>query len=206
MRHLILRIKISSYIRKTKILLMKILSFFLFVIIFTFQSQSQSWLDSDCEIDDKITLSDYSSAKVNNILSLIINQEGKLLMNGQLKEGLSEIQFKEELYDFITNPDRKKTKANSTQKAIIAMGKYGEHDTYNLIMKYVREVYLYAWDKTSQEEYDEIYANLNCRKRKKIRNKSLPYNVFELVQKQDNENKINRGPSIPEFGGDATDY
>jgi hypothetical protein len=69
----------------------------------------------------------------------------------------------------------------------------------------VREVYLYAWDTASEEEYGEIYLDLNCRKRKKIRQKSLPYHVFELVEENDKKDNIRKGLMIPKFGGDAYD-
>lgn len=167
-------------------------------------AHSQVWLDNTCPIEIEISNEDYTSSKSNNLLTLIIDQEGKLLMNGIKKEGISEIKFKEAVYDFIANPNKEKTKADSSKQAIIALGSYGEHDSYDLILTYVREVYLYAWDTTAEEKYETFYANLDCKKRKKIRNGNFPYNVIELNSEEDTK-KPSFSPGVPTFSGDVID-
>jgi hypothetical protein len=172
--------------------------------LITIPSFSQKWLDNTCPIEGKISDEAYTSAKANNLLTLIIDQEGTLMMNGKRKKGMSEIQFKEAVYEFLTNPAKDKTKADSPKEAIIALGSYGEHESYDLILRYVREVYLYAWDTASEEKYQSIYADLNCKKREKIRSNEFPYNVLELNTKDDKE-KPSFSPGVPPFAGDVID-
>lgn len=181
--------------------------FFLAVLLFsaTAVSHSQIWLDNSCAIEDKVSKEDYTSVKSNNLLTLIIDQEGKLLMNGVKNEGMSEIEFKEAVYSFLTNPTNDKAKANSPKQAIIALGAYGKHEAYDLILKYVREVYLYAWDTQAEEKYQTFYADLDCKKRKKIRTGKFPYNVLELKEEKDNTKKPSFSPGIPAFEGDVID-
>ncbi|MFO7743862.1 MAG: hypothetical protein R6V36_00590 [Psychroflexus sp.] len=167
-------------------------------------THSQVWLDNTCPIEKETSSEDYTSAKSNNLLTLVINQEGKLLMNGIEKEGISEIQFKEAVYQFLTNPNKDKTKADSPKQAIVALGSYGEHDAYELILKYVREVYLYAWDTSAEEKYETFYADLGCKQRKKIRNRDFPYNVIEL-NSEDDAKKPSFSPGVPPFAGDVID-
>lgn len=163
----------------------------------------QTWLDDSCPLDKKIRNEDYSSAKPNNTLTLILNQEGDLLINNKKSDGLSEIKFKETVYEFLSNPSKDKTKADSPKQGIIALGSYGEHELYNLILKYVREVYLYAWDTAAKEKYDETYVNLNCKKRTKVRKSGFHYNVLELSSEKEKKPKITIG--VPPFKGDVID-
>lgn len=167
---------------------------------------SQTWLDNSCPIEVEISNEQYTSAKSNNLLTLIIDQEGKLLMDGKRKDGISEIQFKETVYDFLTNPSKDKNKADSPKQAIIALGSYGKHDSYDLILRYVREVYLYAWDTASEEKYETIYMDLDCKMRKKIRDKSFPYHILELDSKKKEQKKPNSTPGVPPFASDIIDY
>ena len=174
--------------------------------MFSISAQSQIWLDNSCPVDQKITNEDYTSVKVNNLLTLVVDQEGKLLMNGKRQDDMSEIKFKEAVYDFLTNPTENSIKADSPKEAIIALGSYGEHEYYDLILRYVREVYLYAWDTAAEEKYSSIYMDLNCKKRKKIRTGEFPYNVLELnSQKQTDTKKPSFSPGVPSFDGDVTD-
>ncbi|NEV93636.1 hypothetical protein G3567_05645 [Psychroflexus sp. YR1-1] len=182
---------------------------FLYVLISLASSAScfsQIWLDNSCPIEKKVSIEEYTSAKSNNLLSLIIDQEGKLVMNGKRKEGMSEIDFKESVYDFLTNPAKDKTKADSPKQAIIAIGSYGEHNSYELILKYLREVYLYAWDTAAEEKYEAIYLDLDCRKREKIRDSDFPYRLLELNDSEKENKMKNRfTPGVPPFPGDIKD-
>lgn len=184
---------------------MKIIFFTVCCFLFLSTAFGQKWLDDSCPIEKKITAEDYTSAKSKNLLTLIIDQEGKLLMNGKRQEGMSEIQFKEAVYEFLTNPSKDKTKAGSPKKAIIALSDYGKHESYDLIKRYVREVYLYAWDETSEEKYDKIYTDLDCKKRKKVRNAEFPYNVMELETEEEDDKKPSFSPGVPTFAGDVID-
>ncbi|SDG92767.1 hypothetical protein [Psychroflexus sediminis] len=183
---------------------MKILLNAFIGLAITLSSFGQTWLDNSCPIKEKISNEEYASKKPNNVLSLIINQEGKLLLNGKRNEGMSEIQFKEFIYDFLTNPSDHKAKADSPKQAIIALGSYGEHDSYNLILKYVREVYLYVWDTAAEERYNTIYMNLDCKQREKVRKQGFPYKVLELNHGED-EKKPSFSPGVPSFSGDVKD-
>jgi hypothetical protein len=184
---------------------MKTLLSFLSILLLSSLSFGQQWLDKTCKIENEITNEEYTSAQSNNILTLIIDQEGKLLMNGKKKEGLSEIQFKESVYDFLANPSNIKTMSDSPKQAIIALGSYGEHENYDLILRYVREIYLYAWDTYSEEKYQVIYSDLDCKKREKIRSKNFPYNIIELGKDKDDSKKPSFSPGVPPFSGDVID-
>jgi len=174
--------------------------------IFSISGHSQIWLDNSCPIDYKVTNEEYTSVKANNLLTLVVDQEGKLMMNGKRQDDMSEIKFKEAVYNFLTNPSGESIKADSPKQAIIALGSYGEHDYYDLILRYVREVYLYAWDTTAEEKYSSIYMDLNCKKREKIRTGDFPYNVLELNnQKQTDTKKPGFSPGVPSFDGDVSD-
>lgn len=164
----------------------------------------QTWLDNNCSLDEKIYNEQYTSAKANNVLTLVFNQEGNLLINNKKSEGLSEIKFKETVYEFLANPSKDKTKADSPKQAIIALGTYGKNESYDLILRYVREVYLYTWDTAAEEKYGDLYMDLDCKKRKKIRNNSFPYNVLELDKKKDDK-KPKMTIGVPPFAGDVLD-
>lgn len=176
------------------------LSLVYFILIGT--AYGQVWLDNSCPIEEKISDEEYASTKPNNLLTLIIDQEGKLLINGEKNEGLSEIKFKEMVYDFISNPSKDKAKADSPKEAIIALGSFSENETYKLILKYIREVYLYAWDIAAQSKYESNYIDLDCKKRKKIRNRNFPYNLKELTQEEKKPKMI---IGVPAFKGDVID-
>lgn len=198
--------KISSYLcHNQNDILMKSLLFAIICFTFFGTTYSQKWFDETCPIEEKLSSEDYTSVSSNNLLTLIVDQDGKLLMNGKRNDGLSEIQFKEAVYEFLTNPNKDKTKANSPKQAIIGLGSYGKHEYYELILRYVREVYLYAWDTAAEEKYNSIYAELNCKKRKKIRNADFPYNVIELNEKKDDNKKPSFSPGVPPFEGDVSD-
>ncbi|WP_157595020.1 hypothetical protein [Psychroflexus tropicus] len=169
-------------------------------------ANGQVWLDNTCPIEEQITTEAYTTAKANNLLRLIVDQEGILVMNGLRQEEMSEIKFKETVYDFLTNPSNDKLKADSPKQAIIALGSYGKHEYYDLILRYVREVYLYAWDTASEDKYGSIYMDLNCKKREKIRTADFPYNVIELNNTLNKNNKKpSFSPGVPTFDGDVSD-
>ena len=180
---------------------MKFILFILSFILWT-NVYSQKWLDNTCPIEKNITKTDYISTKANNLLTLVIDQEGKLVVNGDQKKNIAEIEFKEMVYEFLINPERDKSKASSPKDAIIAISSYGEYPEYDLILTYIREVYLYAWDLSAKEKYSSTYAELECRKRTKIRQNNFPYRVFEMDKESPKKN--NTYP-VPSFDGDVID-
>ena len=165
----------------------------------------QKWYDQQCEIEGEISKSEYESSKERNILTIIIDQDNNLIVNDKERNDLSEIKFKELIYAFLNNPDSDKTKAESPKKAIIAMASYGEKDRYEMVLNYIREVYLYAWNLKSKEEYDKNYIDLNCKKRGKIISKNYPYRVLELKAEDDKKNTPSMSPGVPPFKGDVKD-
>lgn len=192
------------YICVPNLFIMKVLFSCIFLLFLTTTSYCQEWLDNSCPIDQQVYSKDYSSAESKNLLSIIIDQEGSLLINGDKNEGLSEIQFKEMVYDFLTNPSKDKNKADSPKKAIIALGSYGEHEYYDLVLRYIREVYLYAWDVSAKEKYNSDYINLNCKKRSRVQKEKFTYNVIELNNTKENtKKKIPSG--VPTFNGNVYD-
>ncbi|MFN2261132.1 MAG: hypothetical protein ABR595_03600 [Psychroflexus sp.] len=165
----------------------------------------QKWYDQQCEIEDEISKSEYESSKEKNILTVIIDQDNNLIINNEERNDLSEIKFKELVYKFLNNPDSDKTKAESPKKAVIAIASYGEKDRYEMVLNYIREVYLYAWNLKANEAYNENYIDLNCKKRARIISKNFPYRVLELTSEVDKKNTPSASPGVPPFQGDVKD-
>lgn len=184
---------------------MKSIVFFLGLVLTSTGVFGQKWYDQQCTIKEKVSTSEYESSKERNILSIIIDQDNNLIINDKERNDLSEIKFKELIYAFLNNPDSDKTKAESPKKAIIAMASYGEKDRYEMVLNYIREVYLYAWNLKANEEYDKNYIDLNCKKREKIISKHYPYRVLELKAETDKKNTPSASPGVPPFQGDVKD-
>ncbi|WP_127844843.1 hypothetical protein [Psychroflexus aestuariivivens] len=185
---------------------MKSIVFFLGLVLASTGVFGQKWYDQQCEIEDEVSEAEYESTNERNILTVIIDQDNNLIINEKERNDLSEIKFKELVYTFLNNPNSDKDKAESPKKAIIALASYGEKDRYEMVLNYIREVYLYAWDLKSKEEYDENYIKLNCKKRSKIISKNYPYRVLELKSEEDKKNTPSPSPGVPPFKGDVKDY
>ena len=194
--------KISLYVCLIQILIIMKHHLLFLSFIFYVSGHSQIWLDNTCPIEENITKIDYISAKTNNLLTLLIDQEGKLVINGNQQESISEIELKESVYEFLTNPNQNKSNASSPKQAIIALGAYGEYPEYEMILTYLREVYLYAWDNRAKEQFNSPYTALGCKKRSKIRQDYFPYRIFEMDN--DSPKEKNKYP-IPSFAGDVID-
>ncbi len=179
----------------------KILTYLSLSILLTNASMAQSWFDGQCDLENEVSNESLASSKENNTLNILLNQEGDLLINTLKSNGLSEIKFKELVYNFIMNPAKDKTKASSPKQAIVSIGTYNKENSYVIMLNYIREVYLYEWDKQAQEKYNSSYQDLSCKNRKKIRDK-IPYQVIEL-DKGKTKPKMIMG--VPSFKGDVID-
>lgn len=179
----------------------------LLLFAFFYQTyQAQEWYDDQCDIETKIDLKTYKKENVRNILTIIIDQENTLILNDKPYPQMSEVKFKEYILDFITNPENKKTSAESPKSAIIAISSFGEKNNMQMIENYVREVYLYLWNQKAVQEYDKQWPNLNCKKREKIVKKYFPYNLYKIENESDtSKKKENMFLSTPTFKGDVND-
>lgn len=179
----------------------------LLLFAFFYQTyQAQEWYDDQCDIETKIDLKTYKKENVRNILTIIIDQENTLILNDEPHPQMSEVKFKEYILDFITNPENKKTSAESPKSAIIAISSFGEKNNMQMIQNYVREVYLYLWNQKAVQEYDKQWPNLNCKKREKIVKKYFPYNLYKIENESDtSKKKENMFLSTPTFKGDVND-
>lgn len=176
------------------------------IFIASYSSYAQDWFDGQCDIVSEITDSSYKKEKLRNILTVIIDQENNLILNNKPHHQMSEVSFKEYILNFITNPKNDSDKAENPKSAIIALTSFGNPDRMELIQDYIREVYLYLWNKKAIQNYDTDWPNLKCNKREKIVKKSIPYNLYFLENKtQENKSKKRMFPSAPQFQGDVKD-
>jgi len=175
--------------------------------VLSYTIQAQDWFDKSCNnIDDTVIEEEFSTANDRNIIKLIVNQAGDIEINGVEKSTLSEIEFKEYILDFVTNPNASKDKAVKPEKVIFQTGNFQKGskkiDKYK---NYLYDVYLYLWDKESQSKYKSTYVDLNCKKREKIFN-SFPLRIIGGLDKKENKTKQKRkGIGVPAFGGDSID-
>jgi len=185
---------------------MKILSI-LFFIIFSTSAGAQSWLDNKCpNLDKEVNLVEFESSRDRNVLDILINQSDEIVINGKEMPALnSEIPFKEFVLEYVTNPNNKKTKAESPSKVYVKL--YSYNNTTAKLEKlniYIKEVYLYLWNTEGQTKYESSYAELSCKKREKIAN-TFP---LRIVSESTVESKLNPRPTrkrvgLPPFGGDV---
>lgn len=179
---------------------------YLFAFLFiTATTHAQKWIDNSCPIEEEITATEIEKANTSDLLDIIINQEGKVLVNGKDLSFLNDVKFKEFIYTFITNPDDSKERASNPKKASIQINHYNHPDEYETYLTYIREVYFFLWNNEAQEKYATAYNDLDCKKRAKVQ-KVAPYRIFEpkLVSKKKKKNEPSFiGP--PAFDGDVKD-
>lgn len=179
--------------------------FLVSVIVYSINMQAQTWIDQTCPIQNEMIASDITNASKNDLLNIVINQEGKVIVNNKDLSFLNDTKFKEFIYTFITNPDDSKERASSPKKATIQINHYSHPQEYDTYLTYIREVYYFIWNTASQEKYNLVYNDLDCKQREKIQ-KPAPYRVFE-VSKASKKDKPKRpqfnGP--PPFNGDVKD-
>ena len=155
--------------------------------------------------EDEITATDIDKADANDLLDIIINQEGKVMVNNKDLSFLNDVKFKEFIYTFITNPDDSNERASSPKNASIQINHYNHPEEYETYLTYIREVYYYLWNTEAQEKYEVTYNELDCKKRSKTQ-KVAPYRIFEA--KDRNKQKKKEGPRFigpPAFDGDVID-
>ena len=173
--------------------------------VLSYNIYAQDWFDKSCDnIDDTVIQEEFKTENDRNIIKIIVNQAGDIEINGVEKSDLTEIEFKEYILDFVTNPNASKDKAVKPEKVIFQTGSFQKGskkiDKYT---NYVYDVYLYLWDKASQTKYKSTYLDLNCKKREKIFN-SFPLKIIGGLDKKENKTKQKRkGIGVPTFGGDA---
>ncbi|MDR9400420.1 MAG: hypothetical protein RI558_03265 [Psychroflexus sp.] len=176
---------------------------YLVLLVITLNLNAQSWIDGKCRIENKIPLNDFKSAKKENKLNLIINQEEKLTANKTDISFLNNVQRKEFLYNFIMNPDKQDDLAQKPDKAFIRVKSFGFADAKNQLINQIKDVYFLIWSEAAQEKYGKDYVALDCKSREKIQ-KKFPYQVIESNDKDKSDKKPKfSGP--PSFNGDVRD-
>lgn len=165
------------------------------LILFYTSIEAQIWVDKTCPIQNQIIFSDVTDANKGDLLNIIINQESKVIVNDKDLSFLNANNFKEFIYAFITNPDKNNERASSPKKATIQINHYNHPEEYETYLTYIREVYYFIWNSASQEKFEMVYNNLDCKQREKIQ-KSSPYRVFEVSKQVKKEN-----PNRPKFSG-----
>jgi hypothetical protein len=117
--------------------------------------------------------------------------------------GFSEIKFKEFVLDFITNPNQNKTKAEDPDKVFIRLNSYNNaSEKPEKLDKYVKEVYLYIWNKEGQNKYESTFTNLSCKKREKVY-KTFPFRLVTDNKLNKNQRPKTKRIGLPPFGGDV---
>ncbi|GGE15129.1 hypothetical protein [Psychroflexus salis] len=180
------------------------LIYILLVFLTTSSIVAQKWLDNACLIENQITATDIEKASKSDLLDIVINQEGKILVNNKDLSFLSDVKFKEFIYTFITNPDGSSDRASSPKNASIQINHYSHPDEYETYITYIREVYYFLWNTEAQEKYNEIYNNLDCKKRARAQ-KVAPYRIFEVKKKKEKKKDGPRFIGPPAFEGDVID-
>lgn len=178
---------------------------YLFIFLFVSVTHAQKWLDNSCPIEEEMTATEIEKANASDLLDIIINQEGKIMVNNKDLSFLSDVKFKEFIYAFITNPDESEKQASSPKKASIQINHYNHPEQYKTYLTYIREVYFFLWNNEAQEKYDSTYNELDCKKRSKVQ-KVAPYRLFEAKNRQ--QNKKDDEPRFigpPAFDGDVID-
>jgi hypothetical protein len=168
-------------------------------------SNAQSWFDKSCNnIKDDVNQEGFKASSERNILKIIINQAGVIEINDIAKPNLSEISFKELVLDYVTNPKNDKNKADKPEKVFIQLKGFNkDKEQLQNIESYIKDVYLYLWDKASEEKYESTYVDLKCKKRENIFDAFPLKLISEVSKNKKNSNRLRKGPGVPQFGGDV---
>ncbi|MGM0635039.1 MAG: hypothetical protein ACQESK_03155 [Bacteroidota bacterium] len=157
---------------------------------------AQNWLDNQCQIEDKTSQNEFDKSSDRNTMQILINQEGKILLDEKDVSYLDDAKFKELIYSFIENPSDSNRWAKKPQKAIISLQHYQHPEVYEQVLTNIREVYYYLWNNLAKQDYQTNYEELNCKEREKIQ-KKYPYQVFDPSQTSEKENDSD----MPQFKG-----
>ena len=177
----------------------------LFLLLFAFQTLiGQTWLDQKCDIDARLYAEDIEKSSERNLLAIVINQEGKLLVNEKDLSVLNATKFKEYIYYFIENPEESTDLAKSPKKAMISLKHYNHPEQYEAIEQQIREVYYFLWNNYAQEKYQQDYVELDCKERSKVQ-KHYPYHLFTPKKQKEKEKGKPNFSGPPPFEGDVKD-
>lgn len=182
---------------KTSIVLILTLLSFSFV-------NAQLWLDKQCKISNQVKSFEVEAASKRDVLTLLIDQEGKLLANKKDISFLNETRFKEYVYNFIANPDANLHMAKNPKKAIISLQHYQHQKEYDVRLENIREVYYFLWNLDANQKYNEEYIGLDCKKRNKIQ-RNNPYRVVEVSKQKKKNDRMPQFVGPPPFDGDVKD-
>ena len=104
----------------------------------------------------------------NNVFSIKVNRENKLLIEGELGaiEGL-----KDQVKEFIINPRKSKKLATAPNQAVVALqnDRGTSYTTYLSVYNEVKAAYNELWNEESNRRYGEAYVDLPKAVQKEIR-------------------------------------
>jgi len=104
----------------------------------------------------------------NNVFSIKVNRENKLLIEGELGEigGI-----KDQVKEFIINPQKREDLATAPNQAVVALqnDRGTSYTTYLSVYNEVKAAYNELWHEESNRRYGEAYVDLPKAVQKEIR-------------------------------------
>lgn len=124
--------------------------------------------------DDPITP---VTINTNNVWSVKINSQDRLLVRGELMEYRD---LKEKTKEFILNPMKKDNLPPSPKKAIISLqnDRGTSYETYITVYNELKAAYNEIWEAKAQTKYQKSYKNLSLKLKRDIR-REVPLVISE---------------------------
>ena len=106
----------------------------------------------------------------NNVFSIKVNRENKLLVEGELgeMEGL-----RNQVKEFIINPQKRPDLATAPNKAVVSLqnDRGTSYEIYLGVYNEIKAAYNELWEEESNRRYGELFADLPKAAQKEIRRK-----------------------------------
>lgn len=106
----------------------------------------------------------------NNVFSIKVNRENKLLVEGELgeMEGL-----RNKVKEFIINPQKRSDLATAPNKAVVSLqnDRGTSYEIYLGVYNEIKAAYNELWEEESNRRYGELFADLPKAAQKEIRRK-----------------------------------
>ncbi len=112
-----------------------------------------------------------------NVFFVVLNARNDLLVEGDYADVKN---LKEMARDFIANPRRDKTLAQSPEKAVISFknDRGTSYDMYIQVWNELKAAYNELWDEAAMRDFGVVYSDLNRDNQKKVR-KKFPMKISE---------------------------
>ncbi len=115
--------------------------------------------------------------KTRNVFSILVNANNELLVRGEPKR----IQdLREDIKEFILNPQRRDDLAETSQDAIVSLknDRGTKYETYLEVYNEVKAAYNELRDEEAQKQFGKLYEFLNRDQRQKV-NEIIPLKLSE---------------------------